>query len=53
MFDTATHATRGQNVAVTFQSDTDLSGNQNWYVNVIVEFDWGTKHSGSSAIQTS
>ena len=52
-FDEVTHATLGQNVAVTIQSDTDLSSSQNWYVNVIMELDWNTMHTGSSSVQTS
>jgi len=52
-FDETTHATLGQNVAVTIQSDTDLSSSQNWYVNVIMELDWNTMHTGSSSVQTS
>ena len=53
MFDTAVHATRGQNLSISIQNSADLSGSQNWYVNAIVEFDWSTKYSGSSALQTS
>ena len=52
-FDETTHATLGQNVCVTIQSDTDLSSSQNWYVNVIMELDWNTMHTGSSSVQTS
>jgi hypothetical protein len=35
------------------QNSADLSSSQNWYVNAIVEFDWSTRYSGSSALQTS
>lgn len=52
-FDEVTHATLGQNVSVSIQSDTDLSSSQNWYVNVIMELDWNTMHTGSSSVQTS
>jgi len=52
-FNEAVHATLGQNVCVTIQSDTDLSSSQNWYVNVIMELDWNTMHTGSSSVQTS
>ena len=52
-FNEVTHATLGQNVCVTIQSDTDLSSSQNWYVNVIMELDWNTMHTGSSSVQTS
>jgi len=52
-FDETTHATLGQNVCVTIQSDTDLSSSQNWYVNVIMELDWNTMHTGASSVQTS
>jgi hypothetical protein len=52
-FDETTHATLGQNVSVTIQSDTDLSSSQNWYVNVIMELDWNTMYTGSSSVQTS
>ena len=52
-FNEATHATLGQNVCVTIQSDSDLSSSQNWYVNVIMELDWNTMHTGSSSVQTS
>lgn len=52
-FNETTHATLGQNVSVTIQSDTDLSSSQNWYVNVIMELDWNTMHTGASSVQTS
>jgi hypothetical protein len=53
MFDNSSHATRGQNLSISIQNSADLSGSQNWYVNAIVEFDWSTRYSGSSALQTS
>ena len=53
MFDNSSHATRGQNLSISIQCSADLSSSQNWYVNAIVEFDWSTRYSGSSALQTS
>lgn len=45
--------TVGQNLSVTVQSDGDLSGNQNWFATIILEMDWNTRYTGSSAIKTS
>jgi hypothetical protein len=53
MFDDTTHATIGQNLSISIQASSDLSASQNWYVIVILEFDWSTRHTSSSAIQTS
>ena len=53
MFDDTTHATIGQNLSITIQSSADLSSFQNWYVTTILEFDLTTRHTGSSAVQTS
>ena len=53
IFDDTTHATIGQNLSISIQSDTDLSGSSNWYVVTILEFDWSTRHTSSSAVQTS
>ena len=53
MFDDTTHATIGQNLSITIQSSADLSGSQNWYVTTIFEFDFTTRHTSGSAVQTS
>ena len=53
MFDDTTHATIGQNLSITIQAASDLSASQNWHVITILEFDWSTRHTGSSSVQTS
>jgi hypothetical protein len=53
MFDDTTHATIGQNLSISIQAASDLSSSQNWYIVAILEFDWSTRHTSSSAIQTS
>ena len=51
-FDSAA-ITVGQNLSITIQSDGDLSGSQNWFATIILEMDWNTRYTGSSAIKTS
>jgi len=53
MFDDTTHATIGQNLSISIQANSDLSGSANWYVVTILEYDLSTRHTGSSAVQTS
>ena len=53
MFDDTTHATIGQNLSISIQATSDLSGSASWYVVTILEYDWSTRHTGSSAVQTS
>ena len=53
MFDDTTHATIGQNLSISIQAASDLSSSQNFYIVAILEFDWSTRHTSGSAIQTS
>ena len=52
LFDNAA-LTAKQAMAISIQSDTDLSSNAHWFVTVVIEMDWSTRNSGSSAVITS
>tara|TARA_Y100000592_G_C5421436_1_gene293398 strand:- start:166 stop:1194 length:1029 start_codon:yes stop_codon:yes gene_type:complete len=43
----------GDNMAISIQADSDLSGSANWFVNVIIEMDWSTRYTGSSEVKDS
>jgi len=43
----------GANMAISIQSDGDLSGNANFFINVIIEMDWSTRYTGSSSVKDS
>jgi hypothetical protein len=44
--------TVGQNLSISIVSDADLSGSANWYCTVVMEMDWSTRYTGSSAVKT-
>ena len=52
LFDNAA-LTAKQAMAISIQSDTDLSVSAHWFITVVIEMDWSTRNSGSSAVITS
>ena len=50
-FDSATWSV-GELIAIYIQSDVDPGGNLNWFITSVIEYDWSTQYSGSSAIHT-
>lgn len=43
----------GANLQIGIQADADLSGNDEFFVNVIIEMDWSTRYTGSSSVKDS
>ena len=50
-FDSATFSV-GERVGLTIQSDVDPGGNLTWVISSVMEYNWSTQYSGSSAIHT-
>ena len=50
-FDSATFSV-GEIVGLTIQSDVDPGGSLTWVISSVMEYNWSTQYSGSSAIHT-
>ena len=50
-FDNATWSV-GELIAIYIQSDVDPAANMNWFITSVIEYDWSTRYTGSSAIHT-